>query len=221
MRAAQSTPLLTRSGRLVGMITTHWTTCHAPKERDLRLFDIIARQAADLIERNTSAEALQHQAMTLLEADRYKNEFLATLAHELRNPLAPIQTGLSVLQIGKPEQAPRVLTMMERQLGQMVRLIDDLLDVSRISRGVVTLKRTRVLLSSVVDTAVETSRPLINAANHQFKVTVPVDAVWLMSTSHASRKSSATCSTTRPSTRHRAGGSSWWRKWWTTKWRYA
>ena len=179
VRAAQSTPLLTRSGRLVGMITTHWTTCHVPKERDLRLFDIIARQAADLIERNTSAEALQHQAMTLLEADRYKNEFLATLAHELRNPLAPIQTGLSVLQIGKPEQAPRVLTMMERQLGQMVRLIDDLLDVSRISRGVVTLKRTRVPLSSVVDTAVETSRPLIDAANHQFKLTVPVDAVWL------------------------------------------
>ncbi len=179
VRSAQSTPLLTRDGRLVGMITTHWTSDHEPGERELRLIDIVARQAADLIERNTSAEALRQQAGRLLEADRYKNEFLATLAHELRNPLAPIQTGLAVLKIGKPEQAPRVLTMMERQLGHMVRLIDDLLDVSRISRGMVTLKRERVELGAVIDSAVETSRPLINAAKHRFSVTVPGNIVWL------------------------------------------
>jgi signal transduction histidine kinase/ActR/RegA family two-component response regulator len=178
-RSAQSTPLLTRNGRLVGMLTTHWTRKHQPGERELRLLDIVARQAADLIERNTSAEALRHQTGRLLEADRYKNEFLATLAHELRNPLAPIQTGLAVLKIGKPEQAPRVLTMMERQLGHMVRLIDDLLDVSRISRGMVTLKRARVELGAVIDSAVETSRPLINAAKHKFTVTVPGNIVWL------------------------------------------
>lgn len=70
VRAAQSTPLLTRSGRLVGMITTHWSHPCQPRERDLRLLDIIARQAADLIERNTAAEALRHQADRLLEADR-------------------------------------------------------------------------------------------------------------------------------------------------------
>jgi signal transduction histidine kinase/ActR/RegA family two-component response regulator len=179
VKSAQSTPLLTRDGRLVGMITTHWTRDHEPGERELRLLDIVARQAADLIERNTSAEALRRQASRLLEADRYKNEFLATLAHELRNPLAPIQTGLAVLKIGKPEQAPRVLSMMERQLGHMVRLIDDLLDVSRISRGMVTLKRARVELSTVIDSAVETSRPLINAAKHQFTVTMPGNIVWL------------------------------------------
>jgi signal transduction histidine kinase len=179
VRSAQSTPLLTRNGRLVGMITTHWTRPHEPPERDLRVLDIVARQAADLIERNTSAEALRYQTSRLLEADRYKNEFLATLAHELRNPLAPIRTGLAVLKIGKPEQAPRVLTMMERQLGHMVRLIDDLLDVSRISRGMVTLKRARVELRTVIDSAVETSRPLIDAANHKFTVTVPGNIVWL------------------------------------------
>jgi len=178
-RSAQSTPLLTRDGRLVGMLTTHWTRIHEPAARELRLLDIVARQAADLIERNTSAEALRQHAGRLLEADRYKNEFLATLAHELRNPLAPIQTGLAVLKIGKPEQAPRVLTMMERQLGHMVRLIDDLLDVSRISRGMVTLKRERVELGAVIDSAVETSRPLINAARHRFSVTVPGNIVWL------------------------------------------
>jgi signal transduction histidine kinase/ActR/RegA family two-component response regulator len=179
VRSAQSTPLLTREGRLVGMITTHWSRDHQPPERDLRLIDIVARQAADLIERNASAEALRHQTAQLLEADRYKDEFLATLAHELRNPLAPMQTGLAVLRIGKPEQAPRVLSMMERQLGHMVHLIDDLLDVSRISRGMVTLKRARVELSDVIDSAIETSRPLINTANHRFTVTVPGTAVWL------------------------------------------
>jgi signal transduction histidine kinase/ActR/RegA family two-component response regulator len=179
VRAAQSTPLLTRGGRLVGMITTHWTHCHEPKERDLRLFDIIARQAADLIERNSSAQALRQHAGRLVEADRYKDQFLATLAHELRNPLAPLRTGLTLLKIGTAEQATRVLPMMERQLGHMVRLIDDLLDVSRVSRGMVTLQRHRVALDVLIDSAVETSRPLINAANHQFTVSVPGGVVYL------------------------------------------
>lgn len=161
------------------MISTHWTHVHQPQERELRLLDIVARQAADLLERNASADALRRHADNLLEADRYKNEFLATLAHELRNPLAPIQTGLTVLRIGKPDQAPRVLAMMERQVGHMVRMIEDLLDVSRISRGKLTLRRSRVELSTVIDTAVETSRPLISAANHTFTLTVPGNLVWL------------------------------------------
>lgn len=179
VRAAQSTPLRTRSGRLVGMITTHWTRAHEPRERDLRLFDIIARQAADLIERNTSVEALKQHANKLVEADRYKDEFLATLAHELRNPLAPIRNGLTLLKIGKPEKLSHILPMMERQLGHMVRLIDDLLDVSRVSRGMVTLKRAPIELNSIIESAIETSRPLINAANHKFTVTVPGDIVRL------------------------------------------
>lgn len=179
VRSAQSTPLLTRNGRLVGMITTHWIRCHEPQERELRLLDIVARQAADLIERNTSATALRQQASQLIEADRYKNEFLATLAHELRNPLAPIQTGLTLLKIGAPEQAPRVFSMMERQLGHMVRLIDDLLDVSRISHGKVILKRTRVELAAIIESAVETSRPLINAGRHRLTVTIPGNIVCL------------------------------------------
>lgn len=179
VRAAQSTPLLTRGGRLVGMITTHWTQRHKPSERDLRLFDTIARQAADLIERSESLAAMQQHADALREADRYKDEFLATLAHELRNPLAPIRTGLTLLKIGKPGQEERILPMMERQLGHMVRLIDDLLDVSRISRGVVTLKPCRTALSTIIESAIETSRPLINTSNHKFTVTLPGNAVWM------------------------------------------
>jgi len=179
VRSAQSTPLLTRNGRLVGMITTHWTREHAPQERELRMLDIVARQAADLIERNASAEALRRQAERLVQADRYKNEFLAILAHELRNPLAPIRTGLSILKLGKPEQAPRILDIMERQLGHMVHLIDDLLDVSRISSGKVTLKRSCVELAGIIDSAVEASRPAIGAAGHRFTVMMPGTPVWL------------------------------------------
>lgn len=179
VRSAQSTPLLTRSGRLVGMITTHCTHCCEPNERDLRLLDIVARQAADLIERNMATESLQRQGAELVRADQHKNEFLATLAHELRNPLAPIRNGLSVLKIGKAEHTPRVLIMMERQVGQMVKLIDDLLDVSRISRGAISLLPVQVMLSTLIDNAVETSRPLIDDANHNFTVTMPGNIVWL------------------------------------------
>lgn len=179
VRAAQSTPLLSRGGELVGMISTHWKHAHVPAERDLRLLDILARQAADLIERNTSAEALRAQTRRLLEADRRKDEFLATLAHELRNPLAPIKTGLKLLQTGDPDAAPRVLEIMDRQLRQMVRLVDDLMDVSRITRGIVVLRRERVALGAVVDQAVEASRPLIAAAGHTLDVRLPPDELWL------------------------------------------
>jgi signal transduction histidine kinase/ActR/RegA family two-component response regulator len=179
VRAVQSTPLLSRSGILVGMISTHWKHPHQPSERDLRLLDIIARQAADLIERNAADEAMQEQAKRLWEADRHKDVFLATLAHELRNPLAPIQNGLSLLKIGKPENTPRVLAMMERQLSHMVRLIDELLDVSRVSRGMVTLKRKQMKLNTAIDSAIETSRPLLDIGRHQLTVIVPDNPIWL------------------------------------------
>lgn len=179
IRSVQTTPLLTRGGTLIGMISTLWKQPHEPSERDLRLLDIVARQAADLIERTAAMEAMRDQTRQLLDADRRKDEFLATLAHELRNPLAPIRTGLDVLKIGKPEHAPRVLKMMERQLAHMVRLVDDLLDVSRVSRGIVALKRERVELNAVIESAIETSRPLLEAARHELVLTLAQQPVWL------------------------------------------
>jgi signal transduction histidine kinase/ActR/RegA family two-component response regulator len=179
IRAVQTTPLLSRSGTLVGMISTHWNRPHEPTKRDLQMLDILARQAADLIERNKAAAALRAQTAELLSADRHKDEFLATLAHELRNPLAPLRTGLAVLKSCPPDAADRVLQMMERQLGHMVHLIDDLLEVSRVSRGMVTLNKQRVTLRTVIDTAVETSRPLLEAAQHRFDVTMPGSPLWL------------------------------------------
>jgi two-component system CheB/CheR fusion protein len=116
----------------------------------------------------------------LREADRRKDEFLAILAHELRNPLAPVRNGLRLLESVRSEsEAAAVRKMMERQLAHMVRLVDDLLDVSRIARGIVELKRETVELATIVETALESSRPLIDAAEHHLSVSLPPQAVWL------------------------------------------
>jgi PAS domain S-box-containing protein len=134
----------------------------------------IAVYYRDITERKRAMEALQ-------EADRRKDEFLATLAHELRNPLAPIRNGLQILQLAndRPEAGERARAMIERQVQQMVRLIDDLLDLSRISRGKVELRRERVDLAAVVNSAVETSRPLIEESGHQLDLRLPAEPVFV------------------------------------------
>jgi PAS domain S-box-containing protein len=111
----------------------------------------------------------------LREADQRKDEFLATLAHELRNPLAPICMGLELLKISAddPKASEDVRAMMERQSQHMVRLIDDLLDVSRITRGKLELRRSEVRLTDVVRNAVDATRPAIDEAGHHVHVTLP------------------------------------------------
>lgn len=128
----------------------------------------------DITERKREQEQLR-------EADRRKDQFLATLAHELRNPLAPIRNGLQILKIVDPqaEEAVDVRKMMERQLDHMVRLVDDLLDISRITRNKLELRKERVELASVVASAVETSRPLIEANGHTFESRLPEEPIWL------------------------------------------
>jgi PAS domain S-box-containing protein len=119
---------------------------------------------------------LEHLNSTLREQDRRKDEFLATLAHELRNPLAPIRTGLEVLRQGvSPEHAERVRAMMERQLRHLVRMVDDLLDVSRVTLGKVTLKKERIDARSTLYGALEATRPLLEACGHEVAVRVPQD----------------------------------------------
>jgi PAS domain S-box-containing protein len=111
------------------------------------------------------------------EADRRKDEFLAILAHELRNPLAPIRNSLHILRMTSARDSPadRVAEMMERQVNHMVRLVDDLMEVSRISRGKMELRKERVEVAAVVRNAVETSRPLIEAGRHRLLLEIPPD----------------------------------------------
>ena len=142
------------------------------------LAEVSERQRAveQLRELNETLEQrVAERTEALMDADRRKDEFLATLAHELRNPLAPIRNGLQVMRLarGNTEAIEQSHSMMERQLEQMVRLVDDLTDVSRISRGKLELKTERVHLAEVVNSAVETSRPLIDELGHELTVTLP------------------------------------------------
>jgi signal transduction histidine kinase len=121
----------------------------------------------DITDRKRAEDALR-------EADRHKNEFLAMLSHELRNPLAPLRNGLQILRLSCPAgAAAKPLAIMERQLSQMVHLIDDLLDLSRIARGKIELRRARVELAVAVQDAVETSRPLIEERGHELSLRLP------------------------------------------------
>ncbi len=117
----------------------------------------------------------------LRDADRLKDEFLATLAHELRNPLAPIRNAIEMLQLGgnDPNAVKEYQEAINRQVIQMVRLVDDLLDVSRITRGKLELRRSLVSLGEILHSAIETTRPAIDAAGHQLFASFPKTPVWL------------------------------------------
>jgi PAS domain S-box-containing protein len=135
----------------------------------------------DFTERKDAQEALRRLAADLSQADRKKDDFIALLAHELRNPLAPIRNGLQILRLagGDMDAVGQARAMMDRQLTHMVRLIDDLLDISRISRNKMELRRERVLLTDVVDSAVETARPQIDEAGHDLSLSLPPGPVFL------------------------------------------
>jgi PAS domain S-box-containing protein len=116
---------------------------------------------------------------TLRVADRRKDEFLATLAHELRNPLAPLRNSLQILRLSEKQEHAPIHAMMDRQLDHLVRLVDDLMEVSRITRGRIDLRRERVLLATILRGAVETTQPLIDAAGHRLHIEMPEDPVVL------------------------------------------
>ena len=130
--------------------------------------------ARDITERLSMTRALK-------EADRRKDEFLATLAHELRNPLAPVSNGLHLLARSQPFAAENgeILTMMERQVRHLVRLVDDLLEVARVSSGKIELKKERVELKDVLRHAVDASRPLIDKEGHRLAIDLPDEEIEL------------------------------------------
>jgi PAS domain S-box-containing protein len=144
-----------------------------------------ATVSQDVTQRREMEDNLRKLAADLSETDRRKNEFLATLAHELRNPLAPMSNMLEVVKRSEDdhEVLQRAHETIERQLAQMVRLVDDLLDLNRITHDRLELRRSEVELSWVIQQAVEVARPLLDAADHHLTVDLPDEPIYL----HADR----------------------------------
>jgi signal transduction histidine kinase/CheY-like chemotaxis protein/putative methionine-R-sulfoxide reductase with GAF domain len=173
LRGWLAVPFVGRSGKNLGLVQLSDKLEGEFTESDEAILVQLAHIASVAIENARLYDELRDQ-------DRRKDEFLATLAHELRNPLAPIRTGLEILKVaGDSERGRKLRDMMERQVGHMVRMVDDLLDVSRITRGKVELRRERVELRAVVDSALETSRPLIESAGHELRMELPADPLFL------------------------------------------
>jgi PAS domain S-box-containing protein len=156
-----------------------WDVYAAPigEPQELRIAIIFT----DITARKKAEDDLRQVAADLSEANRRKTEFLATLAHELRNPLAPVRSGLDLLQspASSPESKQRVLAIMDRQLKHMVHLIDDLMEISRINSGKIVLQRAPTDLASVVAQAVDATRPALEAAHHYLEVCLPAAPVVL------------------------------------------
>ena len=162
----QTEALLTQSQQLAGELQT--------QQRALeRLNSELEQRVAD------RTAALEATTAALHEGDRRKDEFLAILAHELRNPLAPIRTALQLMRQGELAESQRVRArdVIERQTEHLVTLVDDLLDVSRITRGMVTLERRPVSVAGIIERAVETTRPAIDARRHQLALDLPDEPI--------------------------------------------
>lgn len=143
--------------------------------------EVIAGTTRDVTERKEHEDRLQQLANDLTEANRRKTEFLATLAHELRNPLAPIRSGLELMRIAQPNSAShsKALAMMDRQLNQLVRLIDDLMEIARINSGKIELMNQRIEFTSVVTMAVEAVLGQIESAGHKLDIHIENGTIWL------------------------------------------
>ena len=148
---------------------------HVEQERESALSEQRSRLEADALkmrleEQRTHAAELESLNRRLAEDDRRKDEFIALLGHELRNPLAPLVTGLELLATAEPEIASKTRSVMKRQVEHLIRLVDDLLDLSRVSRGKIELRRTRVRAGDVLDQALSLAKPLMEERRHVLRV---------------------------------------------------
>ncbi len=175
IRACHFEPALSADGIAVGSFMLCLDDARAPSAWELRVAEFGAHIASIVIERERAEETIRASEERLKDADRRKDEFLAMLAHELRNPLAPIRTGLQLVRLSgdTPGAVERIRPMMERQVGHMVRLIDDLLDVSRITSGKIHLQQQAASLAEVVNGAVEANRAVIEAAQLELSIQLP------------------------------------------------
>jgi PAS domain S-box-containing protein len=156
----------------------------------VRLGDAGSRQVAllfsDISAAKRTEQELRQLATDLAESNRRQGEFLATLAHELRNPLAPIRSGLDLMRLSgaNPAALERVRVMLERQVDHLVHLVDDLMDLARINSGKVELKKTLVSLNDILARAVEISTPMLRAKDHVLTQVLPDETPWLMADGH-------------------------------------
>ncbi|WP_061502533.1 sensor histidine kinase [Ramlibacter tataouinensis] len=173
-RSVLSTPLTAYQGNVVGMLSVHFKEPHSVSPQDRQVVDILARHGADLVARLRFEQALR-------DAERYKDEFLAMLAHELRNPLAPIANSLKILKLdpGNTAFVAQARKTMERQVSQLTRLVDDLLDVSRIASHKLELRMENLELASVAQYAAESCQPLIDRRSQTLTIELPNEPIRL------------------------------------------
>jgi PAS domain S-box-containing protein len=143
---------------------------------------VIQCNIRDITERSRLEKLMHEQSLALADLHRRKDEFLAMLSHELRNPLAPITNAVQLLRLqkNKDKRQQQACTIIERQVGQLTRIVDDLLEVSRITTGKIHLQQERIALNGIVNRAVETTRPLMDQLGHELTVSPPnQEPIWL------------------------------------------
>ena len=161
LRAALSTPLVTRSGQLAGMLSAYWRQVHEPAERDFDLFDVLARQVADLLERGRAESEAATARAQAEAANQAKDEFLATLSHELRTPLAAILLWAGALRSGAVpiQDLARAIDAIVKSAESQSRLIEDLLDMSRLASGKLALACSAVDVRAIAQVALDMVKP--------------------------------------------------------------
>ena len=180
LKAAWSHPITARDGRVLGTFGTYFRTCREPSAAEREAVEILVRTAALAIERSRTDDALRESERKMRQDDQRKDEFLAALSHELRNPLAPLKTAIQLLGgYDKDQTHARLVATMQRQVDQLVRLVDDLLEVSRIRRGTLELREEQIDLATVLSLAVETSLPVIRDAGHELSLDASDRVVWV------------------------------------------
>ena len=181
VRSYLAVPVTSRGGEVLGGLFFGHSTPGVFTERAERVVAAIAAQAAVAIDNARLHEQRLQLINELREADRAKDEFLATLSHELRNPLAPLRNAVQLLRHPGAIAAdtPRIHALMERQVNHLVRLVDDLMEMSRITSGNFELRKETVELQAVLRAAIETSAPLIRSAHHRLDVDVPQEPLLL------------------------------------------
>lgn len=181
LAACSSTPIFSLEGQVLGTVAMYYSHPHEPREHDRLLIERAKQLAAIIIERKQNEESLARQTESLMRADRSKDEFLAMLSHELRNPLAPIRNATEILQnpATTPEGRERAQNLIARQTENMSRIIDDLLDVSRITEGKIELRRQTAELRAILSATAEVARQSCPANGQQFTITLPADPVFV------------------------------------------